>query len=103
MASDPNAQVFSSSTVMTYSNNGDGQPKIYQESKQMKQAPGGIKETRHMVRDSARGVEKVAIGHHIGERSHVIERQKKNNGELEEIVNLENLDDSLFFFFKLKK
>ena len=46
-----------------------------------------------MVRDSDKGIEKVSIGHHIGDRAHVIERQKLNGGQIEEIVNLENLDD----------
>ena len=78
---------------MTYSNTGDGKPKIYQASSQMRQAPGGVKETRKMVRDSEKGIEKVALGHHIGDRAHVIERQKFNDGPVEEIVNLENLDD----------
>lgn len=93
LGNDPNAQVFSSSTVMTYSNNGDGAPKIYQASSQVRQAPGGVKETRQMVRDSEKGLEKVAVGHHIGDRAHVIERKKFNGGDVEEIVNLENLDD----------
>lgn len=88
-----NSSVYSSSSVMTYSNSGDGKPKIYQESSQVRQVPGGVKETRHMVRDSERGMEKVAVGHHIGERAHVIERKKMNGGDVEECVNLENLDD----------
>jgi len=93
VSSDPNAQVFSSSSVVSYSNSGDGKPKIYQESTQTRQVPGGIKETRKMVRDSEKGIEKVAVGHHIGNRAHVIERHKLRGGEVEEIVNLENLDD----------
>lgn len=94
MSSDPNSAVYSSSSVMTYSNTGDGQPKIYQASSQVRQGPGGVKETRQMLRDSTKGVEKVAVGHHIGDRAHVIERKKMNGGDIEEIVNLENLDDS---------
>ncbi len=85
--------MFSSSSVMTYSNNGDGKPKIYQASSQVRQGPGGVKETRQMLRDSEKGLEKVAVGHHIGNRAHIIERKKENGGEVEEIVNLENLDD----------
>jgi hypothetical protein len=103
VSSDPNAQVFSSSSVVTYSNTGDGKPKVYQESKQIRQGPGGVRETRELVRDSTKGLEKVAIGHHIGERAHIIERQKLNNGPMEEIVNLENLDESklLFYLFSI--
>lgn len=94
VSSDPNAQVFSSSSVVTYSNTGDGKPpKVYQESKQIRHGPGGVKEVREVVRDTSKGLEKVAIGHHIGDRAHIIERKKENNGEMEEIVNLENLDE----------
>jgi len=88
------SQVYSSSSVVTYSNTGDGQPKIYQASQQVRQGPDGVKETRKFERDSERGLERVAVGHHIGERAHVIERQKMNGGQLEETVNLENLDDN---------
>ncbi len=95
ISNDPNAQVFSSSTVMSYSNNGNGAPKIYQASTQTKQLPGGIRETRKAVKDSEKGVEKVAISHHIGEKSHVIERQRMRDGQMEELVNLENLDESM--------
>ena len=81
---------------MSYSNSGDGKPKYYQASSQVRQAPGGVKETRQMVRDSEKGLEKIAVGHHIGDRAHVIERKKFNGGDMEEIVNLENLDDGEF-------
>lgn len=93
MNNQPTQAMFSSSSVMTYSNNGDGKPKIYQASSQVRQGPGGVKETRQMLRDSEKGLEKVAVGHHIGNRAHIIERKKENGGEVEEIVNLENLDD----------
>lgn len=91
---DPSSQVFSSSSVITYSSgDGSGRPKVFQQSKQMRQGPGGVKETREMVRDSEKGIEQMAIGHHIGEKSHVIERKKYRDGQMEEVVNLENLDD----------
>lgn len=91
----PNSEVYSSSSMITYSSGGEGgRPKVFQQSKQMRQGPGGVKETREMVRDSERGIEQMAIGHHIGERSHVIERKKTRDGEIEEVVNLENLDDN---------
>lgn len=88
-----NSQVFSSSSVVSYTNGSDGKPKVYQESSQMRQGPNGVRETKKMVRDSERGIEKMAVGHHIGDRAHVIERQRDRNGEIEEVVNLENLDD----------
>lgn len=91
---DPNSEVFSSSSVITYSSGGEGgRPKVFQQSKQMRQGPGGVKETREMVRDSERGIEQMAIGHHIGDRAHIIERKKNREGQIEELVNLENIDD----------
>jgi myeloid leukemia factor 1 len=92
---DPSSQVYSSSSVITYSNSGDGKPRVYHESSETRQGPGGVKETKKMVRDSEKGVEKLAIGHHIGDRAHIIERQKYKDGKMEEVVNLENLDDGL--------
>lgn len=89
---DPNAQVYSSSSVMSYST-ADGKPKIYQESTQIQQGPGGVRETRKLVRDSEKGIEKMAVGHHIGDRAHIIERQKNIDGQIEEAVNYENLDE----------
>jgi hypothetical protein len=104
VSTDPNSQIFSSSSVVTYSNSGDGQPKVFQQSKQIRHGPGGVKETREMVRDSTKGLEKVAIGHHIGDKAHVIERQRVGpNGPIEEIVNLENLDEGIWFKNNCKK
>ncbi len=92
-ASNPNAQVYSSSTVTSYSHNGNGAPKVYHASSETKQI-GGVKETRKAVRDSEKGIDKMAIGHHIGDKAHIIERQRKRDGELEEVINFENLDES---------
>lgn len=89
---DPSAQVFSSSSVMTYSS-ANGKPKVYQQTTQIQQGPGGVRETRKLVRDSEKGIEQLSVGHHIGDRAHVIERQKTKDGAIEEVVNLENLDD----------
>ena len=66
MSSDPNTHMYSSSSVMSYSNTGDGAPKVYQASTSTRKAPGGVKETRRTVRDSEKGIEKMAIGHHLG-------------------------------------
>jgi len=90
----PNGHFYTQSSVMSYSNVGDGPPKIYQATTSTRQAPGGVKETRKAVRDSTKGVEKMAIGHHINERGHVIERNRNvHTGEQEENQNLYNLDD----------
>lgn len=46
--------------------------------------------------DSASGRRKLAIGHHIGERSHVIEKEMVRGGDLEERQEFINLDEGLF-------
>ncbi|CAG2252665.1 MLF1 [Mytilus edulis] len=45
------------SSFMSYSNTGDGAPKVYQASSSTRRAPGGIKETKKMEKDSASGQE----------------------------------------------
>uniref|UniRef100_A0A2D4M9C4 Myeloid leukemia factor 1 n=1 Tax=Micrurus spixii TaxID=129469 RepID=A0A2D4M9C4_9SAUR len=94
MALDPNAHSYSSSSVMTYSKKGDEPPKVFQASAQTRTAPGGIKEIRKACRDSESGLEKMAIGHHIHERAHVVEKAK-NNKTGDEELNQEfiNLDE----------
>ncbi|XP_017356268.1 myeloid leukemia factor 1 isoform X1 [Cebus imitator] len=92
---DPNGHSFCSSSVMTYSKVGDEPPKVFQASTQTRRAPGGIKETRKAMRDSDSGLEKMAIGHHIRDRAHVI-RKSKNKKTGDEEVNQEfiNMNES---------
>ncbi|XP_054241864.1 myeloid leukemia factor 1 isoform X2 [Indicator indicator] len=91
----PDAHTFSSSSVMTYSRVGDEPPKVFQASAQTRTAPGGVKETRKALRDSESGVEKMAIGHHIKDRAHVI-KKSKNSKTGDEEMNQEfiNLDET---------
>nr|XP_060623611.1 myeloid leukemia factor 1 isoform X2 [Anolis sagrei ordinatus] len=100
MAVDTNAHTFSSSSVMTYSKKGDEPPKIFQASAQTRMAPGGIKETRKALKDSESGLEKMAIGHHIQDRGHVIQKEKNNktgNEELnQEFINLDETEAQAF-------
>ena len=42
MANDPNTFSYSSSSVMSYSNDGRGEPKYFQATKSTKKAPGGV-------------------------------------------------------------
>ena len=42
MASNPNTYSYSSSSVMSYSNDGRGEPKVFQATKSTKRAPGGV-------------------------------------------------------------
>merc|ERR1711881_531040 len=76
MKNDPNVHTFSSSSVMSYQNDGKSKPKIYQASPSSRKAPGDIRETRRSVRDSERGIEKMAIGHHIGSKGRVVEKRR---------------------------
>ena len=63
---------FSSSSVISMSHGPDGRPQVYQATSSTKTGPGGIRETQKTVQDSRSGVKKMAIGHHIGERAHII-------------------------------
>ena len=52
-----------------------------------------VKETRRSLYDSESGVKKMAVGHHLGERSHTIERSHNllsgERVERQDFVNLE--------------
>lgn len=72
----------------------DGRPQIYQATSSTKTGPGGIRETRRTVQDSMQGVKKMAIGHHIGDRAHIIEKEEDlRSGQLEERQEFINLDE----------
>ncbi|XP_029156536.1 myeloid leukemia factor isoform X2 [Nylanderia fulva] len=93
MAPDGNCQSFMSHSVMTMSSGPDGRPQVYQETMSTRTAPGGIKETKKTVSDSRTGTRKMAIGHHIGERAHILERERNMRGEEEERQEFINLDE----------
>ncbi|NXD66173.1 MLF1 factor, partial [Eolophus roseicapillus] len=91
----PDAHTFSSSSVMTYSKVGDEPPKVFQASSQTRTAPGGVKETRKALKDSESGLEKMAIGHHINDRAHVIKKSKnRKTGDEEMNQEFINLDEN---------
>ncbi|XP_046381222.1 myeloid leukemia factor 2-like [Haliotis rufescens] len=97
----PNSHMFTQSSYVQFSNNGQGQaPQVYQATSSTRQAPGGVKETRRTVRDTESGVEKIAIGHHINDRAHIIERsQNRHTGdrnENQEYINLEEEEAPTF-------
>ncbi|NXC08014.1 MLF1 factor, partial [Orthonyx spaldingii] len=91
----PDAHTFSSSSVMTYSKVGDEPPKVFQASAQTRTAPGGVRETRKALKDSESGLEKMAIGHHLQDRAHVI-KKSRNSKTGDEEMNQEfiNLDET---------
>ncbi|XP_058461007.1 myeloid leukemia factor [Malaya genurostris] len=84
---------YCSSSVFSMSSGPDG-PQVYQATSSTRTGPGGIKETRKTVQDSRSGTKKMAIGHHIGERAHIIEREQNvRTGNQEERQDFINLDD----------
>ncbi|KAL1777645.1 myeloid leukemia factor 1 isoform X1 [Sigmodon hispidus] len=100
LSMDPNGHSFCSSSVMTYSKVGDEPPKVFQASTQTRTGPGGIKETRRAIRDSDSGLEKMAVGHHIHDRAHVIKKSKNNKTGDEEVnqefINMNETDAHAF-------
>ncbi|XP_034834886.1 myeloid leukemia factor isoform X1 [Maniola hyperantus] len=86
------ASSFSSSTVVM-SSGPNGNPQIYSSSSSTKIGPNGVKETRKTLQDSRSGLKKMSIGHHIGERAHLIEREQNvysgDAEERQEFINLE--------------
>uniref|UniRef100_A0A3Q3WLS1 Uncharacterized protein n=1 Tax=Mola mola TaxID=94237 RepID=A0A3Q3WLS1_MOLML len=95
MSTDSHSHSFSSSSVMTYSKVGNEPPKVFQASSSTLRAPGGIKETRRAVKDSESGLERMAIGHHIQDKGHVVEKKyNKKTGEKELNQNFQNMDES---------
>ncbi|XP_075058161.1 myeloid leukemia factor 1 isoform X2 [Mixophyes fleayi] len=100
LADRPDTHSFQSSSVMTYSKTGDEPAKVFQATSQTRKAPGGIKETKKAVRDSESGVEKMAVGHHIKERAHIVKKLKNNktgNHEVDqEFINIDESEAPLF-------
>ncbi|XP_036613607.1 myeloid leukemia factor 1 isoform X2 [Trichosurus vulpecula] len=96
MSVDPEGHSYCSSSIMTFSKVGNEPPKVFQASSQTRRAPGGIKETRKSLKDSDSGIEKMAVGHHIYDRAHVVNRLKNNKtGDQElnqEFINMRESD-----------
>ncbi|KAI5712310.1 hypothetical protein M8J75_007419 [Diaphorina citri] len=97
MQNNGNCHSYSSSTVMSMTNGPDGRPQVYQATSSTRSAPGGIRETKKAVCDSRTGVKKLAIGHAIGDKEHIIEREQNlRSGEQEERQDFINLDEEAF-------
>jgi myeloid leukemia factor 1 len=96
----PDSSYYCSSSVMSMSTDMNGRPQIYEASSSTRSAPGGLRETHSSVRDSASGLQKMAIGRHIEDRGHVTERSRNNyTGEEEhneEYINIEETDAPQF-------
>jgi len=94
MHSDPNAQFFSSSKVISYSSNGSGQPQYYEATSETTQGPHGVRQTKRSERNSETGLDRMAVGHHIYDRGHVVERIRNNRThEREEKQDFINIDE----------
>lgn len=85
----------SSSTYISMTTSGpDGRPQVYKATSSTRLGPGGIKETQKTVTDSVTGTKKMSIGHHIGERAHILEKEQNlHTGDREEREELINIDD----------
>lgn len=93
-------QYFSSSSVMHYSNLDGKEPQMYHATSSVTSGPEGVKETRKTECDSRSGMKKMAVGHHIGERSHTVERREnvrtKDREQHQHLVNLEENEAGSF-------
>ncbi|CAJ0606092.1 unnamed protein product [Cylicocyclus nassatus] len=84
---DPHSQVYTQSTMVTFGE--DGQPRVVENSVRKS---GDVKETRRAVRDGQR--EEMAIGHSIGDRTHIIEKKRDKDGNVRRQQKFVNLDES---------
>lgn len=86
---------YCSSSVTSYTTDEHGRPQVYQQSNEVKQGPGGLKEIKSAVRDSRTGHQELAIGHHLREKGHI--KKKSRNvytNEQEEADDFINIDES---------
>lgn len=90
-----NGMSYSSSSVFSVTSSGmDGRPQVYQETRAIRNGPDGVREDIQTVQDSVSGRKKMSIGHHIGERGHVVEKEQNlHTGEREEREDFINLDE----------
>lgn len=82
---------YQSYTSISYGS-GDGQPVVYQSSSSTKVGPNGVRETKKTEKDSRTGVQTIEVGHHIGDRGHIIGKSKNvqtgDQEETQEYVNM---------------
>ncbi|KAI6180723.1 hypothetical protein M3Y98_00751800 [Aphelenchoides besseyi] len=89
---DPNSMVFSQSTMITM--NPDGTQRVVSNSTRK---AGDVKETRSALRDGDN--EHISVGHHMGGRSHLIEKKRDRDGRFrssQKFVNLNEEDAATF-------
>jgi len=94
----PNCHVYTQSTVIGMAPGADGRLNYYESTDSVRKA-GDVKEVRKSVRDTSKGVEKMSIGHHIGDRAHIIEKRRDKKGNIvenQEFVGLKEDDAHKF-------
>nr|CAB3263862.1 myeloid leukemia factor 1-like [Phallusia mammillata] len=91
---DQNGYSFSSSSVMSYQNDGKSKPKVFQASTSTRKAPGQVKETHKTLRNSESGFEKMAVGQHLGGKGRVVERRRHHEGKIEEERQYIEMDEN---------
>ncbi|CAL8073196.1 unnamed protein product [Orchesella dallaii] len=90
----PNGHAFSSSSFVSISSGPDGRPQVYQASSETRQGPDGLKETRKTLTDTRAGTKKMAVGRHMDEQAHIVEReQDMRTGQLNENHEFYNLEE----------
>lgn len=96
LSQDASCHSYSSSSVMTYMTDEHGRPQVYQATSSRSTAPGGVSETRRSVQDTRTGVQKMAIGHHMKDKAHIVEKSHNRytgeDEECQEFVNIEEDD-----------
>lgn len=86
---------YCSSSVTSYTTDEHGRPQVYQQSREVKQGPGGVKETKEAVRDSKSGHQELAIGHHLHDKAHIKKKSKNTiTQEEEQGEEFVNVDES---------
>lgn len=65
---------FSESKFISCYDNGHGRPKVYEATKQIASAPNGIKQVIRTEKDQGLHQEKMSVGRHIRDKSHIEER-----------------------------
>ncbi|MFH4976185.1 hypothetical protein AB6A40_002894 [Gnathostoma spinigerum] len=88
---DPNAHVFSQSTMVTFDGRNGGQPRVVQNSVRK---TGEAIEKRHSVRSGNSGVgDRMSIEHTLGGRTHIIEKKRDRDGRIRERQQFVNLSE----------
>lgn len=91
---------YCSSSVTSYTTDEQGRPQVYQQSREIKQGPGGVKETKEAVRDTKSGHQELAIGHHLYDKAHIKKKSRnvltKEEEQGEEFVNVDESEAESF-------